>query len=64
MDTFALTEGIVPEQNQQDYRSSGNLPEGAQKFQRAIAAWRGNKPGMKLWRPKYLLTHKLGFHRH
>lgn len=41
MDTFALTEGIVPEQNQQDYRSSGNLPEGAQKFQRAIAAWRG-----------------------
>lgn len=64
MDTFALTEGIIPEQNQQDDRGSGNLPEGAQKFQRAIAAWRGNKSGMKPWRPEYLLTHKFGFHRH
>ena len=42
MDSFALTEGMLPEQNQRNVPdSSGNLPEGAQKFQRAISAWRG-----------------------
>lgn len=46
MDTFALTEGIVPEQSTQTGPDSetadlGKLSEGAQKFQRAIAVWRG-----------------------
>ncbi|GAB1210867.1 hypothetical protein APSETT445_009666 [Aspergillus pseudonomiae] len=46
MDSFALTEGIVPDSNNQDGHdaekdSVGKLPEGANKFQRAIAAWRG-----------------------
>jgi homeobox protein cut-like len=46
MDAFALTEGIVPESNHQhghdnDKDSTSKLPEGANKFQRAIAAWRG-----------------------
>ncbi|PLB38538.1 CCAAT displacement transcription factor COY1 [Aspergillus candidus] len=45
MDSFALTEGLVPEHNSQDGHESentpGKLPEGANKFQRAIAAWRG-----------------------
>ena len=46
MDSFALTEGIVPDSNNQDGHdaekdSVGKLPEGANKFQRAIATWRG-----------------------
>ncbi|GMF79924.1 unnamed protein product [Aspergillus oryzae] len=46
MDSFALTEGIVPDSNNQDGHdaekdTTGKLPEGANKFQRAIAAWRG-----------------------
>ncbi|RAL15726.1 CCAAT displacement transcription factor COY1 [Aspergillus homomorphus CBS 101889] len=47
MDAFAITEAIVPETNSaQDGHDSekattGKLPEGANKFQRAIAAWRG-----------------------
>lgn len=42
MDTFAFTEGIVPGSNNQDAeKDTGRLPEGANKFQRAIAAWRG-----------------------
>lgn len=47
MDTFAITEGIIPEPpNPQDGPDSQNanvskLPEEATKFQRAIAAWRG-----------------------
>ncbi|GES59335.1 Golgi membrane protein [Aspergillus terreus] len=46
MDAFALTEGIVPESNHQhghdnDKDNTSKLPEGANKFQRAIAAWRG-----------------------
>jgi hypothetical protein len=46
MDTFAITEGIVPENNNQDGHdaerasSEQQLPEEANKFQRAIAAWR------------------------
>lgn len=49
MDAFALTEGIVPESNHQhghdnDKDSTSKLPEGANKFQRAIAAWRGRAP--------------------
>ena len=49
MDAFAITEGLVPEQNSQDGQdakkasNTGNLPEGANKFQRAIAAWRGKE---------------------
>ena len=47
MDTFAITEGMVPESSNQDGQDAdkagtGQLPEGANKFQRAIAAWRGN----------------------
>lgn len=50
MDTFAITEGIVPESGKQDGHdaekaSNTKLPEGANKFQRAIAAWRGNSFG-------------------
>lgn len=47
MDTFAITEGIIPEHtNNQDGRDPestnvSKLPEEATKFQRAIAAWRG-----------------------
>ncbi|RAL05328.1 CCAAT displacement transcription factor COY1 [Aspergillus ibericus CBS 121593] len=44
MDAFAITEGIVPENNQDAHNSeaaAAKLPEGANKFQRAIAAWRG-----------------------
>lgn len=47
MDTFAITEGLVPESNNQDGHdaekasNTGKLPEGGHKFQRAIAAWRG-----------------------
>ena len=47
MDAFAITEGMVPESSNQDGQDAdkagtGQLPEGANKFQRAIAAWRGN----------------------
>ncbi|PYI23080.1 hypothetical protein BO99DRAFT_223504 [Aspergillus violaceofuscus CBS 115571] len=46
MDAFAITEAIVPETSPQEGHESekattGKLPEGANKFQRAIAAWRG-----------------------
>ncbi|KAF7595604.1 hypothetical protein BBP40_005351 [Aspergillus hancockii] len=45
MDSFALTEGIVPDSADQDREAekdtSGKIPEGGNKFQRAIAAWRG-----------------------
>ncbi|KAL2820660.1 golgi membrane protein [Aspergillus granulosus] len=45
MDSFAITEGIVPQPDNQDDHApetgAGALPEGANKFQRAIAAWRG-----------------------
>lgn len=45
MDTFAITEGIVPESSNGTDQESQNvgtrLPEGANKFQRAISAWRG-----------------------
>ncbi|KAL3444721.1 CASP C terminal-domain-containing protein [Aspergillus insuetus] len=46
MDSFAITEGLVPQpDDNQDDRApetgTGALPEGANKFQRAIAAWRG-----------------------
>ncbi|KAI9370547.1 CASP C terminal-domain-containing protein [Aspergillus egyptiacus] len=46
MDTFAITESIIPQSQPQDGQTSdaqsdGALPEGANKFQRAIAAWRG-----------------------
>ncbi|PYH97929.1 golgi membrane protein [Aspergillus ellipticus CBS 707.79] len=45
MDAFAITEGIIPDSSQEahdvDKATAGKLPEGANKFQRAIAAWRG-----------------------
>ncbi|KAL4934302.1 CCAAT displacement transcription factor COY1 [Aspergillus undulatus] len=46
MDSFAITEGIIPQSDIQDARPSepeagAALPEGANKFQQAIAAWRG-----------------------
>ncbi|KAL2869397.1 CCAAT displacement transcription factor COY1 [Aspergillus lucknowensis] len=46
MDSFAITEGVVPQSDTQDGHASENghgvtLSEGASKFQRAIAAWRG-----------------------
>ncbi|KAE8354957.1 CASP C terminal-domain-containing protein [Aspergillus coremiiformis] len=45
MDSFALTESIVSGSNNQDGHEAatdtGKLPEGVNKFQRAIAAWRG-----------------------
>ncbi|KAL4876311.1 CASP C terminal-domain-containing protein [Aspergillus karnatakaensis] len=46
MDSFAITESIVPQSDIQNDRTSAPengtaLPEGANKFQRAIAAWRG-----------------------
>ncbi|KAL4818468.1 CASP C terminal-domain-containing protein [Aspergillus spinulosporus] len=46
MDTFAITEGIIPQSEKQDTNAAESgpgaaLPEGANKFQRAIAAWRG-----------------------
>ncbi|OJK04390.1 hypothetical protein ASPACDRAFT_74007 [Aspergillus aculeatus ATCC 16872] len=46
MDAFAITEAIVPETSPQEGHeaekaTTGKLPEGANKFQRAIAAWRG-----------------------
>lgn len=49
MDSFAITEGMLPQSDSQDARaadsgSSGPIPEGANKFQRAIAAWRGTIP--------------------
>ncbi|CBF88835.1 hypothetical protein AN0762.2 [Aspergillus nidulans FGSC A4] len=46
MDSFAITEGIIPQSEKQDAQAPESglgpaLPEGANKFQRAIAAWRG-----------------------
>ncbi|KAL4740463.1 CASP C terminal-domain-containing protein [Aspergillus similis] len=46
MDSFAITEGIIPQSENQDAHApekgaGAALPEGANKFQRAIAAWRG-----------------------
>ncbi|KAL4871194.1 hypothetical protein BDV12DRAFT_32080 [Aspergillus spectabilis] len=46
MDSFAITESVIPQSDNQDGHApesgtSGALPEGANKFQRAIAAWRG-----------------------
>ncbi|KAL4973378.1 CASP C terminal-domain-containing protein [Aspergillus desertorum] len=45
MDSFAITEGIIPQSENKDGSASVSgsgaaLPEGANKFQRAIAAWR------------------------
>ncbi|KAL4774466.1 CASP C terminal-domain-containing protein [Aspergillus nidulans var. acristatus] len=45
MDSFAITEGIIPQSEKQDAHAPESgpgaaLPEGANKFQRAIAAWR------------------------
>jgi homeobox protein cut-like len=42
MDSFAITESLVP-QDQADVPSS-KLTEETNKFQRAIAAWRGKSP--------------------
>lgn len=41
MDTFHITEGMVPEDGHDSEKDAAKLPEGANKFQRAIAAWRG-----------------------
>lgn len=43
MDTFGLADDILPERNQQNAQEASEtpVPEGAQKFQRAISAWRG-----------------------
>ncbi|PLB48350.1 hypothetical protein P170DRAFT_411146 [Aspergillus steynii IBT 23096] len=42
MDTFHITEGMVPEDGHDSEKdNAAKLPEGANKFQRAIAAWRG-----------------------
>lgn len=45
MDSFAITEGLVP-QDQNDSQPaspiSSKLTEETNKFQRAISAWRGN----------------------
>jgi homeobox protein cut-like len=45
MDSFAITEGLVPQDQQNDQPQSPvsiKLTEETNKFQRAIAAWRGN----------------------
>ncbi|RMJ21975.1 golgi membrane protein [Aspergillus sp. HF37] len=46
MDTFAITEGMIPDQpgnndGHDAQTAESKLPQGANKFQRAIAAWRG-----------------------
>ncbi|KAL2220805.1 putative Golgi membrane protein [Thermoascus aurantiacus ATCC 26904] len=46
MDSFAVTEGMIPEHNRHDGRNeedakSGKQTEETNKFQRAISAWRG-----------------------
>ena len=46
MDSFAITEGLVPDESTQDGQESqpqipSKLSEETTKFQRAIAAWRG-----------------------
>ncbi|KAA8651665.1 hypothetical protein EYZ11_011808 [Aspergillus tanneri] len=42
MDSFHITEGMMPEGGHDSEKdNTGKLPEGANKFQRAIAAWRG-----------------------
>lgn len=46
MDSFAITEGLVPEETAQDGQESQppvstKLSEETTKYQRAIAAWRG-----------------------
>jgi hypothetical protein len=48
MDVFAVTEGIIPTQETQDGHDDPNANPGshgeeANKFQRAISAWRGAK---------------------
>ena len=45
MDSFAITEGLVPQDqhgSQPGSPMSGRLTEETNKFQRAISAWRGN----------------------
>jgi homeobox protein cut-like len=45
MDSFAITEGLVPpnqHEDQPESPTSSKLTEETNKFQRAIAAWRGN----------------------
>lgn len=47
MDSFAITEGMMSQSNNQaagapEAGATGALSEGANKFQRAIAAWRGS----------------------
>lgn len=46
MDSFAVTEDIIPEHTRNDGRNdqdakSGKQTEETNKFQRAISAWRG-----------------------
>lgn len=45
MDSFAITESLVPQgqlEEQHESPLSNKLTEETNKFQRAIAAWRGN----------------------
>jgi homeobox protein cut-like len=45
MDSFAITEGLLPQDQHEDQPESpmsSKLTEETNKFQRAIAAWRGN----------------------
>ncbi|CAG8032690.1 unnamed protein product [Penicillium olsonii] len=41
MDSFAITESLVPQEQQEGSTQSPELTEETNKFQRAIAAWRG-----------------------
>jgi homeobox protein cut-like len=65
MDSFAITESIIPQSDNQDDRApesgtSGALSEGANKFQRAIAAWRGTlPPQISLCRLSHILISSL-----
>lgn len=47
MDSFAITEGLAAQERRESQPEpvDSKLSEETNKFQRAIAAWRGRKPG-------------------
>jgi len=51
MDSFAITEGLVAQEPQESQSEpiDSKLSEETNKFQRAIAAWRGRKPSSDMY---------------
>lgn len=58
MDSFAITEGLAAQERHESQLEpvDSKLSEETNKFQRAIAAWRGKNPGSDMGRRSYSST--------